>query len=269
MYEGWDVALEIIFNLIFLAEFLLKFSAMKCAYFQDGWNIFDFTILLIGLIGVSLTVYEGEDEYKPSKQTELTKATRIFRTLRMMRAIRFVNFVQLFQMVRTKMSHKTVFPETTAMMYRFQLMSFYVQCHSAAQEDLQEYFGSNRQVDSVEVSRCILQSQTFILKALRIAALELKGLHTGLFEEMDECHASIEGAVQFEKFVETTVQKGVLSPGEAATMIHPMHRHVQQFFETKEDLRLGRASPKKAKLLSLVSNHNLGGEAELTTMSCE
>lgn len=43
--------LHFIYILIFLIEFVLKLVALRQHYFKDGWNIIDFIVLLIQIIG--------------------------------------------------------------------------------------------------------------------------------------------------------------------------------------------------------------------------
>lgn len=37
--------LNIVFNIIFSIEAVIKIYALRCDYFKDGWNIYDFTIV--------------------------------------------------------------------------------------------------------------------------------------------------------------------------------------------------------------------------------
>ena len=41
---------NIVFTAIFTLEAIIKIYAMKSAYFRDGWNTFDFGIVVITLI---------------------------------------------------------------------------------------------------------------------------------------------------------------------------------------------------------------------------
>lgn len=40
---------------IFTLEAIIKLFAYRCAYFKDGWNIFDFIIVIGTFIGIILT----------------------------------------------------------------------------------------------------------------------------------------------------------------------------------------------------------------------
>lgn len=43
--------LHFIYLLVFLIEFVLKMVGLRLHYFRDGWNIIDFIVLLIQIIG--------------------------------------------------------------------------------------------------------------------------------------------------------------------------------------------------------------------------
>ena len=39
--------LNFFFLIVFVIEAILKLSCMGMGYFKDGWNVFDFTILMV------------------------------------------------------------------------------------------------------------------------------------------------------------------------------------------------------------------------------
>ena len=43
--------MQVIFLLIFLLEFIFKVIAFRQHYFKDGWNVVDFVVLLIQIVG--------------------------------------------------------------------------------------------------------------------------------------------------------------------------------------------------------------------------
>lgn len=43
--------LHFIYLLVFLIEFVLKMVGLRLHYFRDGWNIIDFIVLLLQIIG--------------------------------------------------------------------------------------------------------------------------------------------------------------------------------------------------------------------------
>ncbi len=47
--------LNVFFIVIFTAEMLMKMFALRYHYFTDGWNIFDFVVVLLSLAGLFLS----------------------------------------------------------------------------------------------------------------------------------------------------------------------------------------------------------------------
>ena len=54
-YSTWWLVFESILTLVFLSEFLLKCHSIRCKYFKDAWNIFDFSSVRLGIIGFLLS----------------------------------------------------------------------------------------------------------------------------------------------------------------------------------------------------------------------
>ena len=52
--------IEFTFILIFLLEFILKIIALRKHYFKDGWNIVDFVVLIISIVGKVIFLLRSE-----------------------------------------------------------------------------------------------------------------------------------------------------------------------------------------------------------------
>lgn len=65
-------------NIIFIAEAAIKIIAQNKIYFKDNWNIFDFSVVCMGILSMSL-----------ENQPWLAKLT-IFRILRVCRVLRLL-----------------------------------------------------------------------------------------------------------------------------------------------------------------------------------
>lgn len=52
--DGIFSQINFIFSLIFIVEFILKFSAFGKAYFLSGWNTFDFFVVLASILDITL-----------------------------------------------------------------------------------------------------------------------------------------------------------------------------------------------------------------------
>ena len=70
------------FSTIFTIEAMLKIFAMRKAYFYNGWNIFDFLIVLGTIFGVLITQFSG---FNVGPQTTVIRAFRIGRIMRIIK----------------------------------------------------------------------------------------------------------------------------------------------------------------------------------------
>jgi hypothetical protein len=73
--------LNYIFSAIFIVEMILKLMGFGCAYFKDAWNVFDFTIVWLTIMGFILSA---------SSSVSVGPAAGAVRSLRIGRLIRLV-----------------------------------------------------------------------------------------------------------------------------------------------------------------------------------
>ena len=71
--------LNYIFTVIYTIEFLIKFIAYKSAYFDEGWNVFDFLIVVSAAVGIAVDKLF---------QIDVGSATTIIRSFRIARIIK-------------------------------------------------------------------------------------------------------------------------------------------------------------------------------------
>jgi len=82
--------INFVFAGIFTLEAIIKIAAYGKYYFRDGWNLFDFSIVIGTLIGVVLTVSVGLDV---GTTTSLIRAFRIGRILRLIRSAKSLRMI--------------------------------------------------------------------------------------------------------------------------------------------------------------------------------
>jgi len=70
------------FTVIFIFEAAIKLIAFKSAYFKDGWNIFDFAIVLGSIITFALTQWTS---FEFSSNPTVVRTFRIGRVLRLVK----------------------------------------------------------------------------------------------------------------------------------------------------------------------------------------
>jgi len=78
------VLLELFFATVFILEWLIRFHHQRWAFFQDNWNVFDYTLVLMGFNDSMMTLLT------PLAGTQLARAFRVFRGLRVARSVRTV-----------------------------------------------------------------------------------------------------------------------------------------------------------------------------------
>lgn len=84
----WDNFLHIgklCFFVIFTLEFVLKFYALRGAYWEEGWNQFDFFCILVSATGYIL---EWTNTLNISSFTSIFRVARLFRLMRLMKGVK-------------------------------------------------------------------------------------------------------------------------------------------------------------------------------------
>ena len=79
------VLLEVVFATIFVLEWLVRLHQQQFEFFHDGWNVFDFSLVLMGFGDLMMTLF------RPVAGVQLAKAFRVFRGLRVARSVKGVN----------------------------------------------------------------------------------------------------------------------------------------------------------------------------------
>lgn len=99
-YEAYLDVVNVIFTFLFTGEFMLKLFALRHNYFRDGWNVFDFIIVLGSLLDFvfSKTLQQGTIPFDPSL-FRLFRAARLIKLLRRGYTIRILlwTFLQSFK----------------------------------------------------------------------------------------------------------------------------------------------------------------------------
>jgi uncharacterized membrane protein YqjE len=83
-----------VFTVVFLAEAAAKLVALGKLYFQEAWNVFDFCIVVISVVGLLVDLLASGFPVNPT-------ALRILRVLRVMRVLRAVKRAQGIQRLLT------------------------------------------------------------------------------------------------------------------------------------------------------------------------
>ena len=81
--------LNSVFSYIFIVELTLKLVVYGLAYFQSGWNWFDFFVVSASVLDIILQ-YSGISSGGASAISILPQIARIFRVMRITRLLRMV-----------------------------------------------------------------------------------------------------------------------------------------------------------------------------------
>eukprot|EP00747_Dinoflagellata_sp_TGD_P099325 gnl/TRDRNA2_/TRDRNA2_167705_c1_seq1.p1 gnl/TRDRNA2_/TRDRNA2_167705_c1~~gnl/TRDRNA2_/TRDRNA2_167705_c1_seq1.p1 ORF type:complete len:342 (+),score=65.05 gnl/TRDRNA2_/TRDRNA2_167705_c1_seq1:46-1026(+) len=226
--------IEIIFNVIFLVEFLMKLADAKMKFFKDLSNNFDFFLVVLGFVGIVMNSMEQASKDTGSSEARLIRLSRVFRVLR---------FLRVFRLFHAKLSRDTeVSMQVAKRMKRISVLVSYAHAHLGAQTQLVKYFGANGKIDDddeAEMARCILQSQLFVYRALKMAISEGRKMDKDLLNELKWCYVRKAITERLETFVMHAHEDCAISSQEAQSILHPMHHQINQCLKGIRNLREG------------------------------
>lgn len=232
------LGMEIMFATVFTLEFLMKLWDQHLSYFFDPWNIFDFLLVILGIVGLIFTLLTDlAAESDTVGQARMVRTAQIFRMLRIMRLFRLMRFFQVF---RAKAASKNVDFNLCEHIQKLTILCSFVRAHISSQKLLVKYFGDRGEVDSVEVARCLLQSQISCYRAMLLAINERSIVGHDLVDELRSTKEAKHILVNLDKFVCDAHCWGVLSHKEAECILHTLHEHVAIFIESILDIQQGR-----------------------------
>jgi NhaP-type Na+/H+ or K+/H+ antiporter len=221
------LVLDCIFTACFTIEFVLKFAWLKCAYFKDLWNRFDFFLVGIGLFGLIASA-AGR-----SSTGDVTGKTRIIRVARVLRTLRFLRIFRLFHARLS--ADKFVSPKLATYMKKIVTLLSFAKSHERAQRQLVKFFGGNGildDYDEAELARCILQSKQSVNKALYAAALAKQQVGEQVNYELDTLRKRKKITESFTHFVEEAFEHGALSATETHDILHPLNHQIAMCMRT-------------------------------------
>jgi len=226
---GWLIA-DGFFTAIFVVEYVLKFSWLKCSYYRDAWNRFDFALVVVGVFGLVMNIMTQGGGAELAGQTRVMRLARVLRTMR---------FLRVFRLFNAKLSaDKFVSLELAKHMKKITTMSCFIRAHIEAQNDLVKYFGGNGKLDEVdesEIARCILQSQIVTYEAIIAAANTQKQIKPEILHELKSLFQRKTITEGLSHFVEKAHSDGAISATEAHAILHPLHHQVSACMKALND----------------------------------
>lgn len=90
--------LNLVFNIIYSFEAIIKLTAFGCDYFNDGWNNFDFLIVISGWLGTVADNIDGLDIGSFMTVLRAFRIGRIFKIVKKYRDLKvlFYTFISAF-----------------------------------------------------------------------------------------------------------------------------------------------------------------------------
>lgn len=214
----WLIA-DGLFTLIFVVEFVLKLTWLRCLYFRDSWNRFDFLLVVVGVLGLIMNLFQQGGSL--AGQTRVMRLARVLRTMR---------FLRVFRLFNARLStDKYISLELSKHLKKITTLSCFIEAHLMAQNDLVRYFGGNGEIDEIdesELARCILQSQFSTYQALFSAADTQKHIGRDILHELQMLYQRKSITEDLSAFVEKAHKDGALSATEAHTIIHPLNHQI-------------------------------------------
>jgi hypothetical protein len=223
----WIVS-DVVFNVIFLLECVLKLLDMKHRYFFSTWNLFDFMLVALGLMGMVLNFFV-DDEAQSGTNFYILRIARVFRVLRLVRMARLLKFVS---MLRASLVKEEISAEVKEHIEKMTILLCFMRAHVHAQANLLKYFGgTTNKVSTVEVARCILQSEIAVHRVIFRAVHEEQSLEPQLLEELRQVRRSRKIAGELEHFILDAHNAGIIGAAEATSIVHPLHDYIKECHE--------------------------------------
>jgi len=234
---------ESIFTFIFFVEFVFKLAHLKLAYFKDAWNCFDFFLVVLGFVGLALSIVAHGDGNAASEGSSETRVIRIARVLRTMRFLRF------FRLLHARMSADSlVSQELQRHIKELNTLSSFVRGHAESQKALLKYFaGDIDEKNEVEMARCVLQSQVAVYQAVLQTVEVQSDMEIELVHEMQNVKKRKHVVEELEHFVESALKDGAISEKNAGSLLHPLHHEISSCLSQLDKRREGVTSIRKTE----------------------
>jgi len=251
----WIIS-DAIFTFIFVFEFVSKLLWLKCHYFKDNWNRFDFFLVFVGVVGLVASLLTRGGGAELAGQTRIMRLARVLRTMR---------FLRIFRLFNAKLSSdKFVSLELAKHMKKITTMTCFITAHIMAQNDLVKYFGGNGildEADESEIARTILQSQVAVYSALIAAARTQSLIDKDILDELATLYQRKTITEGLSSFVEKAHSDGAISATEAHAILHPLNHQISSCMKDLNDRAEGVTNaPIKKSTHSSSPSHGKSGE---------
>mmetsp|Transcript_126735 Transcript_126735/g.224511 ORF Transcript_126735/g.224511 Transcript_126735/m.224511 type:complete len:882 (+) Transcript_126735:114-2759(+) len=227
---SWLIA-DIIFTTFFFIEFVIKYLSLGFSYFRDWWNVADFFLVIMSIIGVILGFMAAKDAAietagaaDVSAEGRLVRLARVFRVMRLMRLFRLVGF---FRLLKAKLTHMEFSKHVAEQMQILTILTCFIKAHMKSQKEILHYFGNGMKIDLPELARCVLESQVETYRALSLAVDCVQKLDEGMLLEVNNQKKSKALAEELEHLVQHAHLHHVITAQEAESVLDPVREHLR------------------------------------------
>jgi hypothetical protein len=259
--DAFWISSDFTFTLIFTIEAAMKLLDMGCNYFFDLSNVFDFCLVLSGLVGLLFELLAfGFSDY--SSEGRLVRIARVFRVLRLIRLFRLW---KLLRGVVAVILHQEELLEIQEHLSNITMLTHFARAQIYSQHQLIDYFGTEGEVDTVEVARVILQSKVAAYRAVCMAVQEERMTQEDVLKGVCNVRETQAMADELEAFVLEAQKGGVLSNLEARTILRPLRHHVKaqlremhSSMKRQHFVKVGKNAPRHSfgRLVGVSSEHS-------------
>jgi len=235
----WSVS-DILFNVIFTTECILKLAGYRKLYFLSSWNLFDLFLVLTGLFGMCMN-YITEADKKASSNTGALRIARVFRVLRLVRMARLLKFLQVF---KNRYFADPMSAEMREHLQKVHILKCFALAHMRAQPKLFAYFGTTTDVATVEVARCVVLSEVSVYKAIFQCIEEEQSLSAEMLFEVRQVRTTKLIAGELETFIMEAHQSGIIDAKDAKSIVHPLREYMEK--NCTNMIRMGAGSMEEA-----------------------
>jgi len=238
--DDWYMpVLNLGFALAYLFEFAIRFGALKWGYFCDAWNVFDFSLLLIGLAGSVLEFLMMTEHMSQSQSARIARVVKLFRIIRNVRVgvrvllsakkhgITRIDITKGISGIISALRNARNSDQTELRVRYIHILCSFVKSHLHCQKQFIQFFGKDGKLHSTEAARCLLASQTEVCAATVMAcnvAAMVEGSALEALYVLSECNRVAEDLLHF---VDSAHSSGILGAREAETLQHPLKAHMR------------------------------------------
>mmetsp|Transcript_81084 Transcript_81084/g.208735 ORF Transcript_81084/g.208735 Transcript_81084/m.208735 type:complete len:398 (-) Transcript_81084:369-1562(-) len=255
------VIIDCAFQMVYMAELIMKLAVQRRKYFSDGWNALDFICVIFGLFGnaISIIVAMGVVSSSAlSNEMLLIRLGRVFKLLRLLRVVVVVKFVRT---LHARYHKKKVSDQLAFDLQVMSTLRTFVQAHIRSHVVFLKFFGKQEPMEAVEDSfkrqfsrqvsesiaktmaesgltnvinepeeaRCILESFISIYKAIAIGSVIMDRVNeegTWILESMNTLRDSYGIVEELMNFTVLAINAGVLKEKDAEVLIGPLRHHL-------------------------------------------